>query len=406
MGKLLLIAVLAASLSGCGRISERISDYYISRAAKTAALENPSRAELERAFSDLEKSLEYRPLPGRALETLTALAAKAGASGFSSGLDREIAILKRSIGRDLSAWPALAALISDLAVRGDLFSLNELAARLEAAANGDAPALYEYYAALASGYAAMVPWVESGGYLSLNKSPEDLIEKAREYARVRRRAEELRDALGRIDAMDPARRSTAPEALLSASEVALADLARSGAEAERMYAAARRLDSNPAFLKAVTLTMQGNAALLNKDYPGARAFYRSALKNYPGLFDAGKQLVEADFQEGAGLALSAEGLKAGQELLQRAYIGSGGVIEAGQRKPNLMPFLTRDKYLSDAYAVKAAAAAALTAIERPAPKRKAVLEREFRSALDEAVRLNPQGRLVREMLERYSKEGL
>ena len=36
---------------------------------------------------------------------------------------------------------------------------------------------------------------------------------------------------------------------------------------------------------------------------------------------------------------------------------------------------------------------------------KAKLEKEFKAALDEAVRLNPQGKLARDLLERYSKEG-
>jgi hypothetical protein len=165
------------------------------------------------------------------------------------------------------------------------------------------------------------------------------------------------------------------------------------------------MNSEPAFLKAVTLTVQGNAALIKKDYSGARAFYRSAMQNQPGFIDARKQLVEVDFQEGAGLALTNPGLKPGRQLLYRAYEESDEVIETALEKQNWMPLLTRDKFLADTYSIRAAVISAVSAIEKGRLKNKAKLAGEFKSALDEAVRLNPQGKLARDLLERYSKEG-
>jgi len=403
---LALALVAAVFLSGCGKVKEKASGYYLSKARKTIALPEPSQAELESAYAALGKSLEYRPSSRRALETLETLTGKASKAGFAAGLDLEIIILNRVLRASPLNWPVYAAIIDDLSVRGDLFSLNELASRLEAAGSAkNASQPYEISMALALCYAAMTPWVESEGYLSLNKSPDVLVEKAREYVRVRRRAEELQVYLAKADAIDPARRKTVPDALRVSEEVALGDLASSRAEAERIYAAAARMDSEPAFLKAVSLTVQGNGALIKKDYSGARAFYRSAMRNQPGFIDARKQLVEVDFQEGAGLSLTGAGLKAGRQLLYRAYEESDKVLAAALETQNWLPFLSRDKFLADTYSIRAAVISAINAIEKEKLKNKAGFEREFKYALDEALRLNPQGKLARALLERYSKEG-
>jgi hypothetical protein len=404
--KLALALAAAVCLAGCGKIREGASGYYLSQVRKTLALREPSRAEMEGAYAAIGKSLQYRPDSIRSLETLKALTGKAGDVGFAGGLDLEIAILKRVLRGSPFNWPVYAAAVNDFSVRGDLYSLNELAAVLEAAGSPkDARQTYEIYTGLALCYASMAPWVESEGYLSLNKTPETLIEKAREYVRVRRRAGEMQAYLAKADAVDPAWRKLVPEALRVSAEVALGDLAGSGAEAERIYASVARMDSEPAFLKAVALTVQGNGALMKKDYSGARAFYRSAMQNQPGFIDARKQLVEVDFQEGAGLALTDAGLKSGRQLLYRAYEESDEVIETALEKQNWMPFLTRDKFLADTYSIRAAVISAVSAIEKGRLKNKAKLEGEFKSALDEAVRLNPQGKLARDLLERYSKEG-
>ena len=207
---------------------------------------------------------------------------------------------------------------------------------------------------LALCYASMAHWVESEGYSSMNTAPDTLIEKAREYARVRRRAEELQSVLAKMDAADPALKKNVPEALRSSAEVALGDLAGSGDEARRLYASVAKMDAEPAFIKALSLTVQGNAALVKKDYSQARALYQSALQNYPGFIDARKQLVEVDFQEGAGMVMTGAGAKAGKLLLYRAYEESDAVIEAALERPSWMPFMTRDKFLADTYSIRAA----------------------------------------------------
>ncbi|HOW90323.1 MAG TPA: hypothetical protein PL037_08565, partial [Elusimicrobiales bacterium] len=349
--------------------------------------------------------LKYAPGSVRVLEVLRALTEKAGKSGFTEGADREMAILRGVLRESPLNWPFYAAAIDQLSIRGDLYAMNELAAGLESAGASEGAQMYEISMGLALCYASMAPWIESQGYLSLNKAPETLVEKAREYVRVRKRAEEMRAYLVKSDSVDDTRRRLVPDALRVPAEVALADMDSGREEAERIYASVSRMDSDPSFLKAVELTVRGNGALMKKDYSGARAFYRSAIQNRPDFLDARKQLVEVDFQEGAALALTGRGLKAGKRSLYDAYSGSADVIKAAGELRNWMPFVTREKFLADAYSIRAAAIAALKAVNGIRPRDQARLAGEFKAALDEAVRLNPQSKLARDLLERYSKEG-
>lgn len=403
--RLAAVIIAAAALSGCGMIKETASGYYLSRAERTLAGQNPSRADIEKAYADIGRSLDYSPYSRRALEALERLTGRANKTGFARGSELEIAVLKRALRASPDNWQVFSAAVNALSVRGDVYSMQELASRLPAPGAEKGGGRYETAMALALCYASMAPWVESEGYLSLNKDPDTLIEKAREYARVRRRALELRAALVKMEAAEPALRAGAPQALLSSADVALGDLARSGPEAERVYASVARMDAEPAFLKAVGLTVQGNNALVRKDYAGARALYKSAMQNCPGFIDARKQLVEVDFQEGAGLALTGAGVKAGKQLLYRAYDESGAVIAAALENPGWMPFMPGDKFLADTYSIRAAVILSVNAIEKGRLKHKGRLEKEFKDALSEAVRLDPRGGLAKELLERYTKEG-
>ncbi len=404
--KLTVVLAVAAALAGCGMIKEKVSGYYLSKARETLSAPSPSQTVLEKAYADIGHSLDYLPSSRRALEALEQLTEKSYKAGFARGLDLEIAILKRTLRKSPTNWPVYAAAVNALSARGDLYSLNGLASSLSTLnSRKDNPQPYETSMALALCYAAMVPWVESEGYLSLNKDPDALIEKAHEYSRVRRRAEESQALLASMDSANPALRGKVQQALLSSADVALGDLAKSRSEAARIYASVAKMDTEPAFLKAVSLTVQGNNALVKKDYSGARSLYQSAMQNYPGFIDARKQLVEVDFQEGAGMVLTGESLKAGKQLLYTAYDESDAVIESALESPSWMPFMTRDKFLADTYSIRAAVISAVNAIEKGRLKNKAKLEKEFKEALNEAVRLNPQGRLAKDLLERYTKEG-
>ena len=130
--KLTAVLAAAAALAGCGMIKEKASGYYLSKARQTLSAQNPSQADLEKAYSDIGHSLDYLPSSRRALEVLEQLTEKSYKAGFSRGFDLEIAILKRVLRTAPSNWPVYAAVVNSLSARGDLYSLNDLASRLSA----------------------------------------------------------------------------------------------------------------------------------------------------------------------------------------------------------------------------------------------------------------------------------
>ena len=141
-------------------------------------------------------------------------------------------------------WPVYSSVINALSVRGDLYSLNALTAGLEAdSSSKDNRQPYETAMTLALCYASMAPWVESEGYLSLNKVPDTLIEKAREYARVRRRTEGWGTLarMSRRPFFEEERPGDAPFFRGSGA----GDLAERE-EARRLYASVARMDTDPA----------------------------------------------------------------------------------------------------------------------------------------------------------------
>ena len=407
MKKIAAAFTVLAFLAGCGRVREKASDYYLSKARKTIAKEAAAPADIEAAYYALAKSLEYDPASSKAVAALEELTDKAAKGGFMKAFDLESGVLKTVLDKNPYNWPAYLAAINALSVRGDIYSLSELAAKLEAAAaSKENRQPYETALALALCYASGAPWVESEGRLNLNKNPDIVIKNAGEYVRMIGKSEDMKKAAAGMEAADPGLKKKAPQELVSSAEVALGDVLKDGRETARLRLVVAKIAADPAFAKAVALTVQGNASLIKKDYSGARALYGSALQHYPGFIDARKQTVEVDFQEGAGMALAGENIKAAKQLLYSAYYGSDEVIEAALENGSRMPFMARDKFLADTYAIRAAVISALSALEKKKSARnKARLEKEFKAALDAAVKLNPQGKLARDLLERYAKEG-
>jgi len=323
-----------------------------------------------------------------------------------NAFDLEMGVLRPLLEKTPYNWPAWLAAINAVSVRGDVFALNEVAAKLETLASAkDNPQPYETMLALTLCYAASAPWVESEGLLNLNKDPDIVVKDAVEYMRLLGRAGEMKKKLENMEAADPQAKQKAPQDLVSSAEVALNDIFRNPVETARLGATVAKLGKEPSFAKALELTVKGNASLVKKEYAQARALYGSALQHYPDFIDATKQTAEVDFQEGAGLALAGGDIKAARQLLYNAYEATDEVIEATQNKPNWLPFMPRDKFLADTYSVRAAVISAIKSIKKGKLKNKAQLEKQFKIALDEAVKLNPQGKLARDLLERYAKEG-
>jgi len=406
ISRLAVLGFSALLLAGCGVVKQKAADYYLGKARKTAMAQNPPRAAVEAAFADIEKALSYAPESGQAVELLGRLADSAAKNGFEGAQELEAAALKKALAASPLNWSARESLINYFASRGDTGGLEAMAAQARdlSAAGGEG----QRYCALLAGLAARasaLPWLESEAYLSLNKAPETLFEKAAAYEAGAIEVLAMKAELEKMTASDTGVKKSAPAALVSASEVAVADALRDPEARAAIAAFNARVGSDKAFRKAVELTVQGNAALVKKEYSQARAFYQGALNHYPALIDTRRQLAETDFQEGASLAAAGENQKAAAQLLYKAYGGASAVITEALKIGNLIPFIKPARFLGETYALKAADLAALRAVEGKRLKNMVKLEADFKSALDEALKLNPEGRLARELLERYTKEG-
>ncbi|OGR63525.1 MAG: hypothetical protein A2X31_04885 [Elusimicrobia bacterium GWB2_63_22] len=398
----LSLLFLAAALSGCGILKQKAAEYHLGKARRTIASSSPAPADIEAAFASIDKALSYAPGSDRAVELLEELSAAAARNGYARAQELEAASLKKVLAANPANWHARLAMIDFLSARGDTGGLEAQAAQAQGVP-GEAAARYCGLLAALTARSSALPWLESEGYLALNKSPEVLLEKAAAYSAAAASVQALKAEAQRLAASDPSLKSSAPQALSSAAEVASADALRDPQALKRVLDFNARSAAEEPFRKAVELSVQGNAALVKKEYSKARAFYQGALNHYPGLTDARRQLAETDFQEGASLAAVGGDRKTASGLLYRAYGGAREVIEAGSG--SVLPFVKPEKFLGEVYALKAADLAALRAVEGGRLRNTTKLEAEFKAALDEALKLNPEGRLAGELLDRYNREG-
>lgn len=404
----LALALCLLPLAGCGLLKQKSADYYLAKARKTAELPAPGEAQVRAAFADIDKALDHAPASEAAVPLLRRLSQLASKGGFPAAQELEAGALKKALAAAPANWAAREALTGYYAERGDtggLEALAEQARSLSLSASGDPRA--RYAAALSGLYAraAALPWLESEAYLAINKSPEKLFSAAAACAAGYRGALELQAAALKLAAADPGLRMGAPKELASAAEVAAGDALGDGRAREAVLAFAAAAEADPAFRKAVEQTVLGNAALLKKDFAQARAYYQGALNHYPGLTEARRQLAEADFQEGAALAATGADPAVSSRLLYKAYAALGPVLAEAAASGPKIPFIRPQRFAGEAWSLKAACVAALRAVQGGKLKNAARMEAEFKGALDEALKLNPEGRLAREMLERYTKEG-
>ncbi len=402
--ELCALALAAALLSGCGILKQKAAEHYLRKAARTAAAQNPPPAEVEAAFASIDKALSYAPASERAVELLEQLAEASEKNGFAKAQDLEADSLKKALAMTPANWYARASMINFLSARGDTGGLEAQAAQSQdLAAAGDPKTRYCALLAALAARSSALPWLESEGYLALNKSPDVLFEKAGAYAETAGKIQDLRTETQKLSASDPTLKNSAPAALVSAAEVASADALHDPRAMQRVLDFNAKVRAEEPFRKAVEMEVQGNAELIKKEYSKARAFYQGALNQYPGLTDARRQLAETDFQEGAAIAAAGENHKAAAQLLYKAYGGARDVINSVSG--SALPFIKPDRFLGEVYALKAADLSALRAVEGKRLKNTAKLEAEFKAALDEALKLNPEGRLAGEMLDRYNREG-
>ncbi|HNT96903.1 MAG TPA: hypothetical protein PKK31_01395 [Elusimicrobiales bacterium] len=401
-----LLLPFCLTLAACGPVKRKAAGYYVDKAAAVMEASSVRENDVEKAFGWLEKALKLDPSSERAVKTAEELSAAAARNGFARASELEVRVLTGLVKESPLQWHAYPPLVQALAMRGEMDTLASLAASLSRKEKElDSAGRHRALMAACLARAALLPWLSSDGSLALSASSARVRERALEYAAQAEHLASARAAVEGLEKKEPALRTGVPPALLSSFEVAMNDVFSRPEEMEKLRSIAALFAADAAYAKSADLTVKGNVHLLAREYGQARAMFTSALRTWPAMLDARRQLVEVDFQEGAGLAVAGSDMKQARRLLYRAYEDSEDLIEAALEKGPALPFVSPGRFAGDLYALKAAVISAVYAIEGRKLRNKVKLETEFKAALDEAVRLAPDSRLARELLERYSKEG-
>lgn len=405
MKKILLFSIiyfLFAILSGCSKISE----YYLFKSEKIISSQSVTKEQVSKAYEYIEKSLKYNPDSKRSLEVLDNLTNLAYKAGYEKALEIEISILKKFLQENPYQWPAYTIMINAMALRGDIFMLNEMSVRVAKIANTlfGKKGYYEANLVLGLIYAASIPWVESEGFVNLNKNSSIVFEKMHEYIKLINRLSEVANNIQKFESAQSSAKSRDFPELVSAFEIAYKDVFSNIREIERMKNIAKKIETDKSFARGVEMVIQGNVFMVKKEYSKARAMYVGAINHVPWLIDAKKQIVEADFQEGAKLAVRESDTELACQLLHKAREESENVIESARKSGNFMPFVKTEKFLAEIFSLKAAIVSAINLVEKDnSEEQKQHLKFEFHSALNEALKYDPENKLARELLDRYTK---
>ncbi|MEI7527825.1 MAG: hypothetical protein WCK76_02670 [Elusimicrobiota bacterium] len=408
--KILTLICVSMLLSGCGLFKEQAAGSCLDKARAAAQKQPLSPAETDAAFEQIDKAVAYLPGSSEAVAVMEELTAAAVKSGYAKAQEMEYAALKKMISQNSGYWPAWMALVNSMAAAGDVGGLASTAidaGRLAAAEGGDAGTKYCALLTQMAATASAAPWLKSEAAQNVDKSPDVFFEKSSVYSLVAAKVAELKAETDKLAAADLSLKQAAPAELAAAAETAALSALKDTGEIERAADFTVRVETNPRFKVAVEMVVRGNAALLAKEYSKARTMYQAALSQYPDLIDARRQLAETDYQEGESLAAEERTKKAADKLLDRAYSGVNSVIKDSAASPNRIPFMGRDNFLGETYALKAAAISSMRAVEGEKINKTSLarLETEFKSALDESIKLSPQGRLARQLFDTYTQKG-
>ncbi|MBU2529720.1 MAG: hypothetical protein KKD35_01670 [Elusimicrobia bacterium] len=393
----------------CSMFKSKTSNYYLSKAEKIYKSNLSSDKDLQKAYGYIDKSLQYNPQSFKALNLLEDLTDTAYRGGYSDSLEMELNVLKKYLKENPYNWNAYLLMINTLALRGDIFVLNELSESLSSINNSlklkNKNMQNYYHSSLTLGlcYGTIIPWLQSEGYLNINRNSQKVIEKTGEYMEFMDKLYELNKQIKKMTEGDTALKKNALSRLLNSYNISLEDVTKNKDEILRMKGIAKKIKTDEQFVKGIKMTIEGNTHFLKKDFSKARIMYAGAVENYPDFIDAKKQIAEIDFQQGALLAITGD-KKTAIQLLYKAYEETDDIIELLE-KGNHMPFVSKNKFAGETYSLKAAIVSAINALRKGNPSSKLALEREFKYYLDEAVKYNPENRLARDLLDRYAREG-
>ena len=409
MKKLALILLALCICGAAGAVTlfkYKAPAYYMDQVIDVINNPSASAGDVERAFECLDKVRTYVKDRELIVQRSDELVEASEKKGHIQSRELQLKLIRRIISEEPGNWNARELLIKSLAERGDLAGLASEAAELDKLIR-DRDEDWNYCVRTAQLFtvASSVPWFESEAYLSLNKSPASFIEKTAVYTQAVQKTSDLKQELVAMLGADAALKKVPPASLVSAAEIAAEEVLSASDQIHRAEKFNQRMENDENFRKAVTFALEGNVALANKKYPDARAKYRSALSIMPLFPDARKQAAETDFQEGVFLLAAESSQNEARRLLNGAYESLGELVDEADAYGPQFPFVDRDRFSGEAWCLKAAVISAMRASYSQNNRKIKALEKEFRESLDEALKLNPNSRLAKDMLDRYTKEG-
>lgn len=404
---LIILAVLiCGAVGGVTLFKYKAPAYYMDQVIEVINKPAASSEEIEKAFEALDKSREYISDKELIIQRSDELAESAEKKGHLQAREMQLKFIRKIISEEPGNWNAREILIKSLAERGDLEGLAAEVASLDKLIRvSDDDWNYCIKTTQLFAVAASVPWIQSEAYLSINKSPQSFIEKTGVYVQAINQIEMIQHDMVTMLGTDPSLKKVPPASLLSAAQLAAEDVLGEKEIISRAEKFTLRMETDENFEKSVKNALEGNAALAAKKYSEARAKFRSAIALNPHFPDAKKQYAETDFQEGLFLLASDSSLGRAKRLLKGSYDSLTELVGEADAYGPVFPFTDRDKFSGETWCLKAAVISAMRTAYSQDNKDVKALEKEFKEALDQALKMNPNSRLAKEMLDRYSKDG-
>lgn len=400
MKKILLLTVVCIVFSNCGYYHEKMAGIYIKKAEKISLAEEASSEEIDSVYEYLSKAIDHKPNLPKVLEIAERTAQASAAGGYMKPAQLNVEIVKKYLKLNPDAWQVYLNLISAYSIKGDLLGLEGLISMFYSIQNRIKPQEKITLKILtAICHYNLVTWLKSEGYLSVNAGADKLLENLNRFANYTAKAKVIRDEIKK----DEISIASVDREIMYAYEISLAEAFKDEKEIYRILRLNELAKQDSAYLKALRYSADGNMSLYKKEYANARIYYKAALSNYPEFINAKKQLIETDFQEAMTEAISKPNISQIKETLYDCNEEITDLIEDSSSIESVMPFVTTEKFLSQAYSLKAAILTAFLTIEDMPPQRKAKIQRQINVALDKAIELYPENKMAKDIFERIRK---
>ncbi|NLI09949.1 MAG: hypothetical protein GX447_04225 [Elusimicrobia bacterium] len=400
--KIKIIALLlSVSLGGCGYYHEKMAERYVKKAEKISLASEASSEEIDSVYEYLSKALDHKHNIPKVLEISERTAQASAAGGYMKPSEMNLELVNKYLRLNPAAWQVYLNLISAYSIKGDLINLESLITKLYSVQNKIPPEERITLKVLtAICQFNLMTWLQSEGYLSVNSGADKLLSNLNRYADYVSRAKTIKEEIKKEETS----LASVEREITYAYEISMNEAFKDEKEISKilkLYELSRQ-DSN--YLKAVKYAADGNAFLSKKEYSNARIYYKAALSNYPALINAKKQLIETDFQEAMSEALNQKNTSGLKETLYDCYQEINDMIQENSSAESAMPFVTAEKFLSEAYSLKAAILTALMTLEENSAKKERI-KSQIDAALNKAIELYPKNKMAKDIFDRIRKDG-